>query len=56
MNDHSARPTSFTAPMLLRFLATAKEAMERENGRGNEMPCSKAKEREGPGVKVNPRR
>ena len=42
--------------MLLRFLATTKEAVERKNGRGNEMPCSKAKEREGPRVKVNPRR
>jgi len=41
--------------MLLRFLATAKEAVERKNGRGNEMPCLKAKERESPGVKVNPK-
>ena len=42
--------------MLLRVLATAKEAVERENGRENEVPCSKIMERESLGVKVNPRK
>jgi hypothetical protein len=40
--------------MLVRFLTTTKEAVERKNGRGKEVPFSKA--REGPGVKVNLRR
>jgi hypothetical protein len=43
-------------PTLLRVLATIKEPVERESGRGKEEPCSKAKEMESPKVEPNPRR
>jgi len=42
--------------MMLRALATTKGAVERGNGRGKEVPFSKAKERESPRVEPNPRR
>jgi len=42
--------------MLLRALATTKGAVERESGKGKEVPFSKAKERESPRVEPNPRR
>jgi hypothetical protein len=42
--------------MLLRVLATVVGAMERGNGRGKEMPCSRPKERESPGADPDPRR
>jgi len=43
-------------PMLLRVLATVVGAMERGSGRGGEVPCSKAKERESPRVESDLRR
>jgi hypothetical protein len=42
--------------MLLRVLATTVGAVERGSGRGKEVPCSRAKERESPGVDPDPRR
>jgi len=42
--------------MLLRALATTKRAVEKGNGRGTEVPFSKAKKRESPRVESNPRR
>jgi hypothetical protein len=37
-------------PTFLRVLATAIEVLERESGRGREVPCSRSKERKSPGV------
>jgi hypothetical protein len=41
---------------LLRDLATGNGVGERENGRGKEVPCSKARGKRGPKVDPNPRR
>jgi hypothetical protein len=41
---------------LLRGLATGNGAGERGNGRGKEVPCSKAREKGSPRVDLNPRR
>jgi hypothetical protein len=40
---------------LLRGLATENGAVERGNGRGKEVPCSKAREKGSPRVDLNPR-
>jgi hypothetical protein len=41
---------------LPRVLATRTRAVEKGNGRGKEVPCSKAKEKGSPRVKSDPRR
>jgi hypothetical protein len=42
--------------MLPRVLATGNGAVERESGRGKEVPCSKAREKGSPSVNSDPRR
>jgi hypothetical protein len=42
--------------MLLRVLTTIVGAVERGSGRGKQVPCSRAKERESLGVDLDPRR
>jgi hypothetical protein len=42
--------------MLPRFLATENGVVERESGRGKEVPCSRAREKESPRVNSDPRR
>ena len=61
MNNHSVRPTgSMAVPEAHANVAESsrniKEPVERESGRGKEVPYLKAKERESPKVEPNPRR
>jgi hypothetical protein len=61
MSNHSAQPTSSIAvPEAHATIAeryhNRKRGWERGNGRGKEVPCSKAREKGSPRVDPNPRR